>query len=218
MNTATNTTVLILLAAILASAFALAGGSQQAHAVDGVEEAEERAEEAAERAEERAEEAEERAEEAKEEAEDKAEKQAKSTERRSGETEGKNRGSEDVTVKIQGNPETEFSGTCTVGDEENEIEGQVPQSFDYDLDGQKLECKIQQQNAGTLTVVLTGDGARAVQKIHSRGGTLNLTYGGNGIISFSTSSSGSTRHVSSSSMSSSSSVSSSSISSSISIR
>jgi hypothetical protein len=43
---------------------------------------------------------------------------------------------------------------------------------------------------------LAGDGIRAVQQIGSRGGNFNLAYNGNGGVSFSTSSSGSsTRQV-----------------------
>ncbi len=125
--------------------------------------------------------------------------------------------SDEVTLKIRGDEGTEFSGTCTVGDEEEDVEGQVPESFEFELDSQELECEIQKQGAGELKIILSGDGTRAVQRVNSSKATIKFTYD-DGSVSFSTSSSGSTRQASSSSVSSSSSVISSSLSSSISSR
>lgn len=183
-RTTTNAGISILLAVILVSAFILALGNRPARA-------EEQAEEAEERAEERAEEAEERAEERAEEKVERPMRQAGSGER----------GSENVTLKIKGEKGAEYSGTCTTGDKEEDIGGQGPQSFEYELEGEQLECEITKRS-GTLKIVMTGDGTRAVQQISSQGGTFNLTYDGNGGVSFSTSSSGSsTRQVVSSSSS-----------------
>lgn len=207
-----NTKVLIVLVAVVTSAFALLISSQQAQAKDRSERAEERAERKAEKAEEkaerRAEKIEERREKRAEKREEKAEERArkKRSERRaesakeqSGETGSESRSSGALTLKIQGAKGTEFSGTCTVGSEEHDVSGQVPQSFEYSLDGEKLECEIRNQNAdaGALKIVLVGDGIHAVQQISS-GGTVSLTYDGNSISS-STSSSGSTSTASSSS-------------------
>lgn len=182
-----GTKVYVLLTAILlASAFALAGISQPAQA-------EERAEEAAEEAEERAEERAEAAEEEAERAEELAEERARSSEKQSSETGDEGSGPEDVTLKIAGGPETEFSGTCSVGDEENTISGQVPQSFDYSLNGQKLECEIKKQSAddSSLKVILTGEGNnRSVYQISGQGGTIKLTYANGGISSSISSGSG----------------------------
>lgn len=203
---------IVLLAAILASTFVWAGGAsgQQPRAEERAERAEEKAERLAERAEELAEEAEEgggekaeeraqRAEERAEKAEKKAERlaqraeeRAENTERQDGGTGGEKaegRGSGDITLRIGGDPGTEFSGTCTAGGEEETISGQVPQSFDYTLDDQaKLECEIEKEAGGTVKIVLAGNGVQAVQRIGPQGGTTNLTYGGG--ISFSSSSSG----------------------------
>ena len=44
----------------------------------------------------------------------------------------------EVSLQIDGDPGTEFSGVCRIGDEENELAGQVPESFSYDLEGQQL--------------------------------------------------------------------------------
>lgn len=100
----------------------------------------------------------------------------------------------EVTLSIDGDPDTEFSGTCDVGDEENELSGQVPESFDYDLEGQQLECEIRQESSGSLEILLTGPGDRIEQQISNPGGTISLAYSENGVSS-STSSSGSSNSV-----------------------
>jgi len=100
----------------------------------------------------------------------------------------------EVTLSIEGDPDTEFSGTCNVGDEENELNGQVPESFDYDLEGQQLECEIRQESSGSLEILLTGPGDRIEQQISTPGGTISLAYSENGVSS-STSSSGSSNSV-----------------------
>jgi ATPase subunit of ABC transporter with duplicated ATPase domains len=214
-----NMKVLNLLVAVVTLAFVLVGSSQQAQAKEWSERAEEKAERKAEKAEKkaerRAEKIEERCEERTEKREDKAKEKAKkkarkrseeraeSTKERSGGNRSESRRSGSLTLKIQGGKGAEFSGTCTVGGEEHDVSGRVPQSFEYSLDGEKLECEIRKENvgAGALKVVLIGNGIHAVQQISS-GGTVSLTYDGNSISS-STSSSGSTNAVSSSSSTSS---------------
>jgi hypothetical protein len=100
----------------------------------------------------------------------------------------------EVTLSIEGDPGTGFSGTCNVGDEENELSGQVPESFGYDLEGQQLECEIRQEGSGSLEILLTGPGDRIKQQINAPGGTISLAYSENGVSS-STSSSGSSSSV-----------------------
>jgi hypothetical protein len=112
-------------------------------------------------------------------------------------------------LEVKGNSGTEFSGSCTVGDgEPEEIGGQVPRSFTYDLNGKPLKCEIASEN--NVEVTLTHGNDRSVQRIS--GGTLSLTYK-NGSISSSTSSSSTSSSSTSSSSTSSSSTSSSSTSS-----
>ena len=107
-------------------------------------------------------------------------------------------GEEDqARLEIKGTPGTEFSGTCAVGDEEpEEIGGQVPRSFAYDLNGNPLKCQIDSE--GDTEVTFTHGNDRSVQRIS--GGTMSLAYE-NGSISSSTTSSPSSS-VSSSSASS----------------
>ena len=102
---------------------------------------------------------------------------------------------QEATLEIEGDPGTRFSGTCSLGDKENEIGGQVPQSFTLALEGQKLECEIQGTNEGNLKVLLTAPGNRIVQETNA--GTIKLTYSGNnGASSSATSSSSSSNSVS----------------------
>ena len=109
----------------------------------------------------------------------------------------------EATLKLEGEPGTEFSGSCTVGDEEpEEISGQVPQSFTFNLEGKPLDCKISSE--GDIQVELTvGENVRSVQRFS--GGTSNLIYENGSISSSVSSSSGSSSQVSSSQVSSSSS-------------
>lgn len=153
---------------------------QAALAEDRAERAEERTEEAAERAEERAEE---RTKKAEKKAQKRAKERAGSTEGRTGGSEGEERGSEDVTIKVEGGSQAKFSGTCAVGEEEDDIGGQTPQSFEYSLDGQKLDCEIRNQSAGPLKITLTSGGDRSVYEVDGRGSTITLTYTKNGISS-----------------------------------
>ncbi len=96
----------------------------------------------------------------------------------------------DATLEMKGDSGTEFSGSCTVGDEETEVNGQVPERFDYELDGERLQCEIRKEGAGgSLQIDFSAEpSTRSVQQVS--GGTLNLTYE-NGRISSNVSSSGS---------------------------
>lgn len=112
------------------------------------------------------------------------------TEARAKEAKGKARPGE-AMLEMNGDPGTEFSGTCTVGNDETEISGQVPDSFAYDLDGERLDCEIHNDSpGGNLEIVFaTAPNNRSVQQLNR--GTLNLTYENGKISSFSSSSSSS---------------------------
>ena len=116
---------------------------------------------------------------------------------------------QDAMLEMGGDSGIEFSGSCTVGDEETEVSGRTPNRFTLELKGQRLDCEIRKESTGgNLKLVFTaGENTRSVQQIS--GGTINLTYE-NGQVSFSSSSSGSGGQVVSSSQVSSSSQSSSS--------
>jgi hypothetical protein len=86
----------------------------------------------------------------------------------------------EAALKIEGDPGTGFSGTCTIGDEQRKVSGQVPERFVFELDGQKLECEIHKQNTGAMNIVLDAGGAENVQRINSRRATVRLVYSGEG--------------------------------------
>jgi hypothetical protein len=103
----------------------------------------------------------------------------------------------EVTLKIEGSPGTEFSGTCIVGSkEEKKISGRVPKRFIYETGGQRLECEIRKQSSksGQMKVEFSAGGStNSVQQTITQGGSLTLLYDGHGstgLVSSSTSVSG----------------------------
>src|SRR5215210_6320082 len=102
----------------------------------------------------------------------------------------------EVTLKIEGSPGTEFSGTCIVGGkEEKKFSGRVPKRFIYEPDG-RLECEIRKQssNSGQMKVEFSSGGhTNYVQQTSNQGGSVTLRYesdGSTGLVSSSTSVSG----------------------------
>jgi hypothetical protein len=110
-----------------------------------------------------------------------------------------------VTLEISGDPGTGFSGTCTVGDERKELDGQVPERFVYELDGGQLRCEIQTEDTAgaTLKTVLTAGNAHYIQQTGTRGATMSFVYSDSGFSSSTVSSAGATSTSSASSYSSS---------------
>jgi hypothetical protein len=94
-------------------------------------------------------------------------------------------------LEIKGSPGSTFSGYCAIGDEgAEEIGGEVPQTFTYDLGGRALDCEV--SSDGDLRVEFTGgENAHSVQSIS--GGTLNLTYKSGSIFSSTSTSSEASR-------------------------
>lgn len=89
-------------------------------------------------------------------------------------------GDGEAVLKLRGDDGVEFSGTCSVGGEEQEIEGQVPEEFTFRLDGEELECKIRKEgDDGTLRMVMLSENSRSVQTA-SGDSTLKLTFSESG--------------------------------------
>lgn len=89
-------------------------------------------------------------------------------------------GDGEAVLKLRGDDGVEFSGTCFVGGEEQEIEGQVPEEFTFRLDGEELECKIRKEgNDGTLKMILLSGNSRSVQTV-SGDSTLKLNFSESG--------------------------------------
>jgi hypothetical protein len=105
-----------------------------------------------------------------------------------------------VTLEISGDPGTGFSGTCAVGEEKRELDGQVPERFIYELDGRRLRCEIQTEEAdGAALTVLTAGNAHYIQQSGTRGATMSFVYSERGFSSSTVSSAGATSTSSSSS-------------------
>jgi hypothetical protein len=102
----------------------------------------------------------------------------------------------EVTLKIDGSPGTEFSGTCIVGGKVEKVSGRVPKRFIYEPDGQRLECEIRKQssNSGQMNVEFrAGGNTNSVQQTSTQGGSVTLRYDGHrstGLVTSSTSVSG----------------------------
>ena len=97
----------------------------------------------------------------------------------------------EVTLKIEGSPGTEFSGTCIIGSKEKKVSGRVPKRFIYELDGHPLECEIRKQssNSGEMKVEFSAGGhTNSVQQTSTQGGSLTLRYDGHGSTALVTSS------------------------------
>lgn len=101
---------------------------------------------------------------------------------------------QEVTLKLEGDAGTGFSGVCNVGDQEEELAGETPQSFVYELpEGQTLDCEIRKSDSGSgsLKVTLTAPGNNIVQQTNTPGGSINLSFSGSGVTSSTSSSSNS---------------------------
>ena len=102
----------------------------------------------------------------------------------------------EVTLKIEGSPATEFSGTCIIGGKEEKISGRVPKRFIFEPKGQRLECEIRKQssNSGQIKVEFSAGGhSNSVQQTSTQGRSITLRYDGHGstaLVSSSTSVSG----------------------------
>ena len=90
-------------------------------------------------------------------------------------------GKPDVVIRLEGDPETTFSGLCSVEEERSVLSGQVPKRFAFDLKGQQLSCRIEKRDGGTgdLEVILVaGEATRSVQQTNTQGGVIKVSYEG----------------------------------------
>ena len=95
---------------------------------------------------------------------------------------------EELTLKVGGDPGSEFSGVCSLGKEEKTIGGSVPERYVFEPGDAELECEIRKEGGGALEVVVAGDNVRSVQRSGGAGeGTLRFVFSGDSI-SYSTSS------------------------------
>lgn len=92
-----------------------------------------------------------------------------------------------VTLRLTGDPKTEFSGACSVGQTKKALDGRVPERYVFEPRGKKLECELRTQGGGTLGILITdGAGVRSEQRITAGERKLKFAYS-HGSISSSTS-------------------------------
>jgi len=141
---------------------------------------------------------------------------AGNTERRTGEAwtgeatigseqNGRDEAAEDRAVlRIGGEPGAEFSGTCKVGDQEREVEGEVPERFVFDLgDGRGVECQLSNESGGRMRVVFVAGDDRVEQQASAGGAEIKFEYSEDGVSSSTSSSASGSSSVVSQSQSSS---------------
>jgi len=88
-------------------------------------------------------------------------------------------GQPEVVLRLEGGPTTTFSGLCSVGGEQNVLDGRVPKRFTFDPGGRELSCRIQKRDEGqgALKIILiAGNATRSVQQTNSPGSAINVTY------------------------------------------
>ena len=94
---------------------------------------------------------------------------------------GDSGGGPGVVIRLEGDPETTFSGLCSVGTAQKVLSGQVPKRFEFDPRGQRLSCRIEKRDneGGDLKVVLdAGETTRSVQQTNTPGGVIKVSYKG----------------------------------------
>jgi hypothetical protein len=90
-------------------------------------------------------------------------------------------GKPEVSIRLEGDPKTTFTGLCSVGEERNVLSGRVPKRFAFHLRGRQLSCRIEKQDGGSgdLKVVLVaGETTRSVQQTNTPGSIINVSYKG----------------------------------------
>lgn len=93
--------------------------------------------------------------------------------------------SESVTLELEGEEGASFTGSCSVGEERREIRGQVPKSYEFDVEDERLSCEVRTEDGQNqaLEVTLSGEGSRSVQRIEGGEGVVRLTYQGGAVSS-----------------------------------
>src|SRR5215210_7892198 len=90
-------------------------------------------------------------------------------------------GEPEVLIRLEGNPETTFSGLCSVGEQREVLSGQVPKRFAFDLKGRRLSCRIEKHGGGNgvlKAVLVAGETTRSVQQTNAPGSIINVSYKG----------------------------------------
>jgi hypothetical protein len=87
-----------------------------------------------------------------------------------------------VLLRLEGDPETTFSGICVVGSKQSVLSGRIPKSYAFDPRGRKLSCRIEKRDPGRgdlKVIVVAGDTTHSVQQTDNRGNVIKVSYPGN---------------------------------------
>ena len=90
-------------------------------------------------------------------------------------------GEPEVLIRLEGAPETAFSGLCSVGEQREVLSGRVPKRFAFDLKGRRLSCRIEKQDGGNgdlKVVLIAGETTKSVQQTNTPGSIINVSYAG----------------------------------------
>ncbi len=88
-----------------------------------------------------------------------------------------------LTLHVRGDQGTEFSGVCSMGNEEKALEGRTPERYVFEPRDAKLKCEIQNDGGGALEVAVAGEGVRSVQQVGSRAATVRFALSDGGFSS-----------------------------------
>lgn len=89
--------------------------------------------------------------------------------------------SQGITLRLEGNAGTKFSGVCTTGEEDEVLVGQVPKRYSFDLRGQTLSCSITKQSpkkSSLRVILLDGGNTRSIQQTKSQKSAITISYSG----------------------------------------
>ena len=107
----------------------------------------------------------------------------------------------EVVIDIGGDSGTRFTATCTVGQEERKVKGEVPDKITAGPVGRKVDCEILKRSQGALEVTLIAGDDRHEQRTDARFSRMTLSYSDAGFFSSVKTSSASSSSSSSSSTS-----------------
>ena len=83
----------------------------------------------------------------------------------------------EVTLRLTGDPGTDFSGTCSAGGTERTLDGRVPERYVFAPGDRGLRCELRTDDGGALGIFLTdGDGVSSEQQTTAGQSTLRFTY------------------------------------------
>lgn len=102
----------------------------------------------------------------------------------------------EVTLRLTGDPRTDFSGACSVGGTERTLEGRVPERYVFVPGDRGLRCELRTEGGGALGIFLTdGAGVSSEQRATAGQSALRFTYHNGSITSTTSSTSGGGRSV-----------------------